>query len=143
MYVNGDKQILNNEKVELKNVHSLLLSSPNNQAMNIGYIFLDKTSLDFLNKTNQGRWKDINASQSDQLHENNFLTFYKTHSKEDTRYAYVMYPNVSNDELAKKEESNKVKILQNNASVQAVYDADEESWGVVLYEDMPLRLMEL
>ncbi|MFR2832949.1 polysaccharide lyase 8 family protein [Enterococcus sp.] len=140
VYVNGDKQILNNEKVELKNVHSLLLSSPNNQAMNIGYIFLDKTSLDFLNKTNQGRWKDINASQSDQLHENNFLTFYKTHSKEDTRYAYVMYPNVSNDELAKKEESNKVKILQNNASVQAVYDADEESWGVVLYEDMPFEI---
>lgn len=142
VYVNGDKQALNNEAVELKDVHSLLLSSPNNQAMNIGYTFLDTTSLDFINKTNQGSWKDINASQSDQLHENKFLTFYKTHSKEDTTYAYVMYPNVSNDELAKKEESNRVKVLQNNASVQAVYDDDEESWGVVLYEDMPFEIDE-
>lgn len=138
--VNGKKQALDKETIKLNDVHSVLLSSPGNSSMNIGYHFLEATSLDFINKTNQGSWKDINDSQSDKLYQNDFLTFYQTHSNEASTYAYVMYPNLTVNQLAKKEKENKVKVLQNNSLVQAVYDADEDSWGVVLYEDQPFDI---
>ena len=138
IFVNGKKKKLNQEHMKFNKVRSLLFASPNNQEMNIGYSFLEKTTLDFTNKTNQGSWQAINAKQSDKQYQNNFLTAYQTHSNKQTTYAYVMYPNISAKQLVKKEKE--VKVLQNDASVQAVYDAGEKSWGIVLYEDQIFKL---
>lgn len=140
IFVNGEQKQLDQEQMQFNKVRSLLFASPNNQAMNIGYSFLEKTTLDFTNKTNQGSWQTINAKQSDKQYQNHFLTAYQTHSNKQTTYAYVMYPNISAEQLAKKEKGEKVKVLQNDALAQAVYDKEEKSWGIVLYEDQMFKL---
>lgn len=136
--VNGQNQSLNTDTTELKDVKTLMLSSRHSQSMNIGYLFLEKTSLTYSNTINQGSWQDINASQSATDYSNNFLTFYQTHYKQDDDYAYVMYPNVSNEQLTKKE--NEIQLLKNDNLTQAVYDVNENSWGVVLYENQSFKL---
>lgn len=142
IFVNGEVIKPTKEHIQLKNVNSILLASSNNQSMNIGYTFLENTSLDLMDKINTGSWKEINTNQSDKLHQNNFLTFYQTHSSEDTTYAYVMYPNISVEQLIEKEKAEKVRVLQNDGTTQAVHDAEASSWGIVLYEDQPFTLNE-
>jgi hyaluronate lyase len=134
-YINGEKVQVDKKHAQFDKVETLLFSSPNGQEMNLGYSFLEKPTLDYMNKVNQGSWQQVNAKQSDKQYENNFLTVYQTHSNDQTTYAYVLYPNISADRLTEKTKNETVKILQNDALVQSVYDEDEDSWGVILYED--------
>ncbi|HIB1954086.1 TPA: polysaccharide lyase family 8 super-sandwich domain-containing protein [Enterococcus faecalis] len=140
--VNGDEYQVKDGQKEISDVRSLLLKSSNNQDMNIGYTFLEDTDLTYLNETNQGSWQEINASQSDQIYQNNFSTFYQTHDEGNDSYAYVMYPNISEDKLAATEKDQSIEVIQNDETAQAIYDKELNSWGIVLYEDQGFKVDE-
>lgn len=53
----------------------------------------------------------------------------------DDSYAYVMYPNITPQELLPLANGSRFEVLQNDASVQAVYDKDGKQGDIVLYED--------
>ena len=46
-----------------------------------------------------------------------------------------MYPNATNAVFKEKLRESEVIVLQNDGSVQSIYDGTINSWGVVLYED--------
>lgn len=142
IFINGVKKQLEQNHMQLNDVNTLLLASPTSTSMNIGYLFLEETSLDYANTVEQGSWQAVNATQSNEMFENNFLTFYQTHKDEKTSYAYILYPNISNEQLLENKSESKINVLQNDAAVQAVYDKEEKSWGIVLYEDQTFKLNE-
>lgn len=62
------------------------------------------------------------------------MTLYQEHNNQEA-YAYVMYPNATNAVFKEKLRESEVIVLQNDGSVQSIYDGTINSWGVVLYED--------
>lgn len=135
MYVNGEKLSLVEGETEKHEADSVLISNPNNTNMNIGYVFLEPTEVNVLQETRSGSWNEINAARPDTVYTNQFMRVYQEHENVDDTYAYVMYPNITNEELNAATDSNNIEVLQNDHQVQAVYDHELGQWGVVLYED--------
>lgn len=140
IYVNGEKLNISEGNPVAQNASSLLISNPNNPDMNIGYAFLEDTEINILNETRTGSWKEINASQPDTPYANEFMTVYQDHKTENDTYAYVMYPNITSEELNKTSNDKQIKVLRNDKLIQAVYDKGAEKWGVVLYENEPFEV---
>lgn len=135
LFINGELHNLNVNHTKLEAVNSILLSNPNSSKMNIGYVFLEDTDLNISHELRTGAWQDINASQPDTLHSNEYLMFYQEHLANNDTYAYVMYPNITHTQLQNTVNNNAIRVLQNDETAQAVYDADTNQWGLVLYQD--------
>ncbi|MFR7057228.1 polysaccharide lyase beta-sandwich domain-containing protein, partial [Streptococcus pneumoniae] len=102
---------------------------------NIGYFFFKKSSISMSKALQKGAWKDINEGQSDKEVENEFLTISQAHKQNGDSYGYMLIPNVDRatfNQMIKELESS---LIENNETLQSVYDAKQGVWGIVKYDD--------
>lgn len=136
--VDGKEKTVDSNEMELQ-VNNIFLKSSNKE-MNIGYKFLNTTSLNLKKETRSGTWKDINESQSNESVENTFLTIVQPHDMVRNSYAYVLYPNRDEKEFAEEVSREEITIIENSETNQVIYDKLNNTYGVVKYDDSELKL---
>ena len=136
--VDGKEKTVDSNEMELQANNIFLKSS--NKEMNIGYKFLNTTSLNVKKETRSGTWKDINESQSNETVENTFLTIVQPHDMVRNSYAYVLYPNRDEKEFAEEVSREEITVIENSETNQVIYDKLNNTYGVVKYDDSELKL---
>ena len=136
--VDGKEKTVDSNEMELQ-VNNIFLKSSNKE-MNIGYKFLNTTSLNLKKETRSGTWKDINESQSNESVENTFLTIVQPHDMVRNSYAYVLYPNRNDKEFESEVNKEDITVIENSENNQVVYDKSNNIYGVVKYDDSELKL---
>ena len=136
--VDGKEKTVDSNEMEVQANNIFLKSS--NKEMNIGYKFLNTTSLNLKKETRSGTWKDINESQSNKSVENTFLTIVQPHDMVRNSYAYVLYPNRDEKEFAEEVSREEITVIENSENNQVVYDKSNNIYGVVKYDDSELKL---
>ena len=136
--VDGKEKTVDSNEMELQANNIFLKSS--NKEMNIGYKFLNTTSLNLKKETRSGTWKDINESQSNKSVENTFLKIVQPHDMVRNSYAYVLYPNRDEKEFAEEVSREEVTVIENSETNQVIYDKLNNTYGVVKYDDSELKL---
>ena len=136
--VDGKEKTVDSNEMELQANNIFLKSS--NKEMNIGYKFLNTTSLNLKKETRSGTWKDINESQSNESVENTFLTIVQPHDMLRNSYAYVLYPNRDEKEFAEEVSREEITVIENSETNQVIYDKLNNTYGVVKYDDSELKL---
>ena len=120
-------------------VDTILLKSTNKE-MNIGYKFLQPTTVNLKKEDRSGTWKDINEGQSDEVVQNTFLSIVQPHDDANNTYAYVLYPNRDENEFSREVASDDIKVIENSETNQVIYDKKNKIYGVVKYDDSELKL---
>ena len=136
--VDGKEKTVDSNEMELQ-VNNIFLKSSNKE-MNIGYKFLNTTSLNLKKETRSGTWKDINETQSNENVENTFLTIVQPHDMVRNSYAYVLYPNRNDKEFESEVNKEDITVIENSENNQVVYDKSNNIYGVVKYDDSELKL---
>ena len=136
--VDGKEKTVDSTEIEIQANNIFLKSS--NKEMNIGYKFLNTTSLNVKKETRSGTWKDINESQSNESVENTFLTIVQPHDMVRNSYAYVLYPNRNDKEFESEVNKEDITVIENSENNQVVYDKSNNIYGVVKYDDSELKL---
>ena len=136
--VDGKEKTVDSNEMELQANNIFLKSS--NKEMNIGYKFLNTTSLNLKKETRSGTWKDINESQSNKSVENTFLKIVQPHDMVRNSYAYVLYPNRDEKEFAEEVSREEITVIENSETNQVIYDKLNNTYGVVKYDDSELKL---
>ena len=136
--VNGTETTIG-DKDSSAQVNTILLKS-SNKDMNIGYKFLQPTTVNLKKEDRTGTWKDINEGQSAEAVQNTFLSIVQPHDDANSTYAYVLYPNREENEFAKEVASDEIEVIENSETNQVVYDKVNKIYGVVKYDDSELKL---
>ena len=136
--VDGKEKTVDSTEIEIQANNIFLKSS--NKEMNIGYKFLNTTSLNLKKETRSGTWKDINESQSNKSVENTFLKIVQPHDMVRNSYAYVLYPNRDEKEFAEEVSREEITVIENSETNQVIYDKLNNTYGVVKYDDSELKL---
>ncbi|NEW66507.1 LPXTG cell wall anchor domain-containing protein [Carnobacteriaceae bacterium zg-84] len=136
VYVNDKEEALTDDEKEYKETETVFLESSDTNR-NIGYVFFKKADLIMSQALRKGKWKDINDAQSDEEKENTFITMYQKHVKDNDEYAYMIVPNVDRDTFKKLVDAMKNSVLQNDDTLQVVYDPTQNVWGIIKYDDEP------
>ena len=136
--VNGTETTIS-DKDSPAQVNTILLKS-SNKDMNIGYKFLQPTTLNLKKEDRTGTWKDINEGQSAEAVQNTFLSIVQPHDDANNTYAYVLYPNRDENEFAKEVASDDIEVIENSETNQVIYDKINKIYGVVKYDDSELKL---
>lgn len=136
--VNGTETTIG-DKDSSAQVNTILLKS-SNKDMNIGYKFLQPTTVNLKKEDRTGTWKDINEGQSAEAVQNTFLSIVQPHDDANSTYAYVLYPNREENEFAKEVASDEIEVIENSETNQVVYDKVNKIYGVVKYNDSELKL---
>ena len=136
--VDGKEKTVDSNEMELQANNIFLKSS--NKEMNIGYKFLNTTSLNLKKETRSGSWKEINETQSNEKVENTFLTIVQPHDMLRNSYAYVLYPNRDEKEFAEEVSREEITVIENSETNQVIYDKLNNTYGVVKYDDSELKL---
>lgn len=136
--VNGTETTIS-DKDSPAQVNTILLKS-SNKDMNIGYKFLQPTTVNLKKEARTGTWKDINEGQSAEAVQNTFLSIVQPHDDANSTYAYVLYPNRDENEFAKEVASDDIEVIENSETNQVIYDKRNKIYGVVKYDDSELKL---
>ena len=136
--VNGTETTIG-DKDSPAQANTILLKS-SNKDMNIGYKFLQPTTVNLKKGDRTGTWKDINEGQSAEAVQNTFLSIVQPHDDANSTYAYVLYPNREENEFAKEVASDEIEVIENSETNQVVYDKVNKIYGVVKYNDSELKL---
>lgn len=134
VYVNDKEASLTEQEKDYPETQSVFLESSDSKK-NIGYFFFKKSSISMSKALQKGAWKDINEGQSDKEVENEFLTISQAHKQNGDSYGYMLIPNVDRatfNQMIKELESS---LIDNNETLQSVYDAKQGVWGIVKYDD--------
>lgn len=130
-YINGQPVDLSSEIIT-DNTSSFYMTN-GDQKQSIGYVFLDGLSTHAQVEERTGKWSDINYGQPSTVVQNHFVSLWHEQPKENSRYAYVMIPNKSMEEVERLGKT--ISLLQQEKDLQVVYDTEEQVWGVVKYQD--------
>ena len=134
VYINDKEASLTEQEKDYPETQSVFLESSDSKK-NIGYFFFKKSSISMSKALQKGAWKDINEGQSDKEVENEFLTISQAHKQNGDSYGYMLIPNVDRatfNQMVKELESS---LIDNNETLQSVYDAKQGVWGIVKYDD--------
>lgn len=134
VYVNDKEASLTEQEKDYPETQSVFLESSDSKK-NIGYFFFKKSSISMSKALQKGAWKGINEGQSDKEVENEFLTISQAHKQNGDSYGYMLIPNVDRatfNQMIKELESS---LIENNETLQSVYDAKQGVWGIVKYDD--------
>ncbi|CCI84526.1 hypothetical protein FC52_GL001523 [Lactobacillus pasteurii DSM 23907 = CRBIP 24.76] len=135
VYVNGKEVDLTDPTTET--VQTLYIDADDNN-QRIGYIFLKPLTLEINKDQRTHSWREINYGQSDDQITNTFLTAIHTTTENGENIAYVLVPN--KDQNALKKIQADVKVVEQTNDIQAVYDKENNMYGVVKYNDNPYML---
>lgn len=112
---------------------------------NVGYYFIDKDiSVSLSGQAQQGKWKDINSGQPDEIVTKNVFSTWIDHGTEPANgtYAYLIAPNVS---LSKMNVSilDKYEILANDKMAQVVRNRNTNTIKAIFYTKGVLNAGEM
>jgi chondroitin AC lyase len=104
----------------------------------VGYVFLEPTTINLSNQTEEGRWSDITDEKnvSDEVVREEVFTLWFDHGQlpANASYQYIVVPNVSEKELAEaNREGCNVEIIANTPEVQGVWHSELEICQVACY----------
>lgn len=89
----------------------------------VGYIFAPGTHVSLSIGAQTGRWSDIGSGSSERVTQNVFdLWIDHGVSPQDGSYEYVVLPDASPHETARRSRHPRIRILANNANIQAVWN---------------------
>lgn len=105
----------------------------------VAYILPEEGSLHVANKVQEGRWSDITDQKniSDELIKTDVFSAWFDHGErpQDQKYAYIVVPNISEDEFVASCENNRsLEILVNSDTLQAVEHRMMEMTQAVFYK---------
>lgn len=102
---------------------------------NVGYFFLQdcKVELEAVNKS--GNWKNINGNYN-RMENKGVFTLSINHGikPSDGKYIYLIVPNMRTVKEARKYNSDKIDIIENSDSIQAIYHKELNIYGIVFYK---------
>ncbi len=122
----SDVQVMENGKVRLMTSGKRTLEDVKwIHHDNIGYVFLNPTSINLSNQTETGSWAQITDEKNiskEPVHIDVFNLWFNHGSKpSNASYAYIVVPQISRIKLNDRSNNNcNIKILSNTASLQAV-----------------------
>ncbi len=102
-----------------------------------GYYFPQGGNISVSNRIQTGNWHTISVSQKDRIVSDSVFSRWINHGikPHDASYSYIVFPNIySSTDMAKTISSEKITILKNTKSIQAVYNAKLQQLQVVFYE---------
>lgn len=134
VYVNGKATDLSEQETKHQGTETIFLESKDPKK-NIGYFFFKKTDINMLRKVQEGTWKAINNNQSEETVTNKFITITQPHQGNGDSYAYVLIPNVDRETFNKQIKDLGNSLLENNNSLQVVFDESQKVWGIIKYDD--------
>ncbi|MDS8732709.1 LPXTG-anchored hyaluronate lyase [Streptococcus pneumoniae] len=134
VYVNDKEASLTEQEKDYPETQSVFLESSDSKK-NIGYFFFKKSSISMSKALQKGAWKDINEGQSDKEVENEFLTISQAHKQNGDSYGYMLIPNVDRATFNQMIKELERSLIENNETLQSVYDAKQGVWGIVKYDD--------
>ncbi|CJO72686.1 hyaluronidase [Streptococcus pneumoniae] len=134
VYVNDKEASLTEQEKDYPETQSVFLESSDSKK-NIGYFFFKKSSISMSKALQKGAWKDINEGQSDKEVENEFLTISQDHKQNGDSYGYMLIPNVDRATFNQMIKELERSLIENNETLQSVYDAKQGVWGIVKYDD--------
>lgn len=112
----------------------LLDSAKENQS--IGYVMLEDQTITTQKEVRTGTYKEINdAFPSDKLYNGTYQKVLIEHGQQvsDGQYAYVTYPNATEQKLNELVASNQFSVLANTKDVQAVKDNQSGTIGATIW----------
>ncbi|MEG0014820.1 MAG: polysaccharide lyase 8 family protein [Cellulosilyticaceae bacterium] len=94
----------------------------NKRGSSMGYYFPGKQHIEISRYTRKASWHEVNNNCSKDIKEQNYITLAIDHGKmpKSGKYAYVLVPNATPDQMKRYAESNEIKILENSEKVQAI-----------------------
>lgn len=103
--------------------------SGNVKGSDIGYYFPDGIQLNMKRMPQSGRWSEVRTGTDSTLQTRNYLTLWKAQGNHpiddnaaENKYAYLLLPGYSADQVKQYAKSPSIQILENTATVQAVRD---------------------
>ena len=112
----------------------LLRSTKENQS--IGYVMLEDQTITTKKEKRAGTYKEINdAFPSDKLYNETYQKILVEHGQQvtDGHYAYVTYPDATEQKLNELVTANQFSILANSKEIQAVKDNQSETIGANIW----------
>jgi chondroitin AC lyase len=102
----------------------------------IGYIFPDHQNLKLSNQIQSGSWNAINKSQSSETINSEVFKLWIDHGKQpnNAKYAYIVVPGVENPSEMADYDTQKIQILSNNDSIQAIRHLDLDIVQAVFHQ---------
>lgn len=105
----------------------------------VGYIFPKPASINLSNQIEQGRWSDITDQKniSEELISEEVFTLWYDHGQRpnDASYAYIVVPDVSEQDLARTSGDNRgIEVLANSAEVQAAISRKQGICQIAFYQ---------
>lgn len=103
----------------------------------VAYFFPFRGNIHVANETKTAKWSDINLSfAGDEPVVDDMFTVWINHGVKPAKenYGYIIVPNISSAEEARKYNSSNIEILANNDSLQAVYHKSLGIYGLAFYK---------
>lgn len=90
---------------------------------NRGYLFPNGGKVHLKNEKREGRWSDINDTQSKESVSEDVFTLWLDHGNQpmDDKYAYIIVPNRRDEKEMQDYHEENIQICENSDSIQAVY----------------------
>lgn len=101
----------------------------------VGYIFPKGENVAITAQQRSGSWKSINSSQSSATETHNIFTLYTSHGKQPSgdTYEYTVLPSADLKTVENYYNAPDIKTISNTAEVQAVWNSEEQSAGIVFW----------
>lgn len=125
---------LNNINQPIKTIHI----SNNDAKQSIGYGILTSNDIIVKKETRNGKWKDINYNQSEEIVTNDFITITSKTKENGENLGYVLVPN--QNQTALNQAINDIEIIEQTNDLQVVFDHKYQVYGIVKYNDQPYKL---
>lgn len=120
----------------LKDPKWLMIKAPKTQ-QSIGYYFPENTTIEAQQQIRKGRYDDINKKFTNhKTYIGKYEKLIINHGKApiDRKYAYILIPNASTTKMQQIAQQNPLKILANNAQIQAVKKTDNTYLGINFWQ---------
>ena len=101
----------------------------------MGYIFSVPQTVTISNKTQTGKWSDINTDQSTKIVSADVFGLYQSHGKTPTNagYSYTVLPNTTQNDIQAYVSAPGMVEVANSSTVSAVWSNDDQALGVVFW----------
>lgn len=130
----NNQDYTNDLSEKIKTIH---ISNDDNK-QSIGYGILTNNDISVRRETRNGKWKDINYGQSEEIVTNDFITVTSKTKENGENLGYVLVPNQNQSKLEAVIKD--IEIIEQTNDLQIVFDHSHQVYGIVKYNDQPYQL---
>lgn len=128
-YISGSESILSNGQRTLKAPKWIHHDA-------VGYIFLDGSNVELMNRSVTGSWNSVNTNQNSDSITKNVFKLWFNHGSEisNEKYSYIVYPDKSIGAVKNYSDNIPVRIIENTPALQSVRHDVKKKTGIVFYK---------